>query len=408
MTWLDGPLLALKLETTGRTNDGLLPVAFGLVWFDGGEVVKQRTGLINPGVPIHAQDSQAHGITDAMVQEKGGDLWRSVDGIFQFMREAALAQAPLIGIELRYELTMLDSLLRQSHEGKGMRDLGWDGIVLDAHTLDRSLDAFRKGDRHPIALCRHYGVGGGTHQPAADCIAAFRVLTRIAQLNPTILEESLSDLFVQEQLAHKEWVQSYSRWRVKKGRTPLEEEEADWPLPGDTIRVRGGAPKESDLLVTDGQRTSLIMRMKEVTGVDERAERLWLLAQMTGRPVLSFNQVTQGEYHSVVAFLKSIEGTATPNGLAREARAQVAKGYTPEAAFEAAEGPVDVTDVPKEILASTMQKIMMEWKGAEVSQALRRFSQPDTGSVKERKLRLYEFCIRERAAGNEEVEALFA
>ena len=73
MSWRDGELLGLDLETTGTDPTTALPIAFALVWFGGGEVLKRRYGLIDPGVEIPAEATAVHGISTETAQVQGLD-----------------------------------------------------------------------------------------------------------------------------------------------------------------------------------------------------------------------------------------------------------------------------------------------------------------------------------------------
>ncbi len=66
---LTRPLVILDTETTGvdTTNDRIVELAFQVYYHDGRDVKEYRT-LINPGVPIPAETTEVHGITDAMVK----------------------------------------------------------------------------------------------------------------------------------------------------------------------------------------------------------------------------------------------------------------------------------------------------------------------------------------------------
>ena len=167
---------------------------------------------------------------------------------------------------------------------------------------------------------------------------------------------------------------------------------------------------EDDLLVTNGQLTAFIIRVKDVTGITFRDERLWLATQCIDRDLDSFKDLTQGEFHEAMAYLARIDGTPMALILAQEARTACEEGLPPEEKSEPVQGlPVqDLGGAGKEIIRTTMKKVMA-MSGAEAGRLLKQFGEPtpNGGTASDKKLRLFEYCCRERAKGNEEVEAMW-
>jgi hypothetical protein len=110
-------------------------------------------------------------------------------------------------------------------------------------------------------------------------------------------------------------------------------------------------------------------------------------------------------------------GVAVLLSEAQEARGGTKGQTTPVSALEKPQGPqsgqfepfepTDIGGASNEIVKTTM-KAVMAWKGDVVSDKLRELGIPRTGTVTDKKLKLYEACCRERATGNAEVEAWFA
>lgn len=244
MTWADGPLLGLDLETTGPSPLTALPVSFALISFDRGEVGSVRYGLVNPGVPIPAEATEIHGITDDDVRARGGTLTDSLRGIVDRLLRAQQDGAPVVGFNVRYDLTVIDTCIRRDvveSDGfdVGLRDLGWEGAVVDAMVLDRHVDRYRKGSRKLAAVCRHYGVAlKNAHSAAADAVGAVQCAQVIAQKYPEVGNATLDELTVLQGAWHNEWLRSYDEYRVSKGEAPLGPDEFGWPLAGEKVVAR--------------------------------------------------------------------------------------------------------------------------------------------------------------------------
>jgi DNA polymerase-3 subunit epsilon len=409
MSWIEGKMLGFDLEATGPDPLTAVPVSFALVDVDFGQMGKMRHGLINPGMPIPPDSTKIHGITDEMVRERGGDLDRSVLGITEMLVKAAEQEIPVTGMNLRYDLTVIDRLLRESG-GVGLREHGWDGYVLDIMVLDRGLDRYRKGRRTLSALCDHYGVEhGGAHAAIEDVIASIKVLAEISKRYPDIRQMDLQQLYEEQQEWHRDWAEHFSEYRVSQGDAPLPPAEHDWPLLGERAPHR-------DRPITDGQVVSLRIRLKEDHEIEDRVDVLDIVSAFFERPISSTKELTEAEYHSIIADLEAVQGTealALILSDAREARGPSIPPPSPSEphsdesspGYEPFEDP-DIGDASPAVVQSTMRKVM-NMKSDEVNEWLRTFELPRKGPVADRRLRLYEFCCRERAKKNEEVEVLF-
>ncbi len=231
MTWAEGPALGFDLETTGPDPTTALPVSFALVWFNGGEITKRRYGLVDPGIEIPAETVAIHGITTEMVRERGGSLEKSVIGIAGEILAAGFAETPVIGCNLVYDLTVIDTCLRSFADGEGLTEIGWQGHAVDCLVLDRHVDRYRKGPRKLTDLCVQYGIAlSDAHHAGADAEAAARVSFAIAGTYPEIGNADL-DLLHHLQIGwQREWAREFSEYRVKRGEPALDEHEGDWPI----------------------------------------------------------------------------------------------------------------------------------------------------------------------------------
>jgi DNA polymerase III subunit epsilon len=68
--WVDELIAFIDTETTGRDANLDRIIEIGVVFGRGGEVVDQRSWLVDPGVPIPAESTEVHGIKDEDVRGK--------------------------------------------------------------------------------------------------------------------------------------------------------------------------------------------------------------------------------------------------------------------------------------------------------------------------------------------------
>ncbi len=239
--------VGFDLETTGVSPFTDVPVSFGFV-----EVTESHSGsephhfrgFVNPARPIPAGASAIHGITDDMVSD-APTLLESVDVLATTLSQIWCDGGVVVGMNLSYDLTMVDSLCRRLGLAH-LDERGAVGPVLDVLVLDRHFDKWRKGSRKLTDLCAHYGVAlESAHSAGDDAYASLLVLKRLRErfvdidlldaetINPTL------------RAWHQTWLSSYSSFLVSKGRRPVAEHEFDWP-----IHTDGSAPPYSSQLVS--------------------------------------------------------------------------------------------------------------------------------------------------------------
>lgn len=230
MSWAEGAMLGFDLETTGVDPNLAIPVSFALCEMNAGHLVNTVTALVNPGVDIPLAAVAIHGITSDKARSEGIDLAAAVAVLFDAVLGAGRDNVPIVGMNIAYDLTILDRLGRE-HLGCGLGERGWAGPALDALVLDRHVDRFRKGRRRLGDLCSHYDVAlVDAHEAGSDAGAACQVVLAIANRSPAIAEMALEDLYQAQILWHRAWAENFSSWQESSGRAPLESAEYYWPL----------------------------------------------------------------------------------------------------------------------------------------------------------------------------------
>lgn len=229
--------VVFDLETTGIDTWSDVPVSYALVTRDSGIAgdppsVSVESGLINPGVPIPGAASSIHHITDDMVA-RAPDLESATDAIATALSGAWTRGAAVVGMNVGFDLTMLDSVLDRLGLGT-LRDRSPGlGPIYDVLVLDRTFDKYRKGSRRLTDLCRHYDVeldSNAAHDAAADCLATLGVLDRMMERYPDIGDLSPDVVMHQMSSWHQAWLTNYSKYRVSQGDEPIDPGQFVWPI----------------------------------------------------------------------------------------------------------------------------------------------------------------------------------
>ena len=228
--WHRGELLGFDLETTGIDRFTDVPVSYALVTAVAGEVVARDGALVSPGRQIPDGATAVHGITTWRACFDGQPVAEAIDHVATVLVEASERGVPVVGMNLSYDLTIVDVQSRRLH-GAGLTQRGWSGPALDALPMDRKVDKFRKGKRTLQALCAHYGVAlEDAHDASADAEGALRVVLALAARYPELADAGPEALHHEQVGWHREWAVSFDAYCRENGRPPLDPSEFVWPL----------------------------------------------------------------------------------------------------------------------------------------------------------------------------------
>lgn len=223
--WHWGPMLGFDCESTGVSVEEDRIVTAALVYVEGPKIERQ-SWLLNPGVPIPAEATAVHGITDAMAAK--GDDPADVLPIIAAAILDQLGRGPVVAFNACYDLTMLDrELRRHTDEWLDPADLH---PIVDPFVIDREMDKYRKGKRTLEAMCQHYRVPyeGEAHTANADAFATIRLAWRLAEvwelgdLDPDYLHGQQSGW-------HRERQTDYAAYLHRKGEDATGVNTA-WPI----------------------------------------------------------------------------------------------------------------------------------------------------------------------------------
>lgn len=223
--WHSGPFLAYDCESTGVSVESDRIVTATTVLIEPGCEPVVTSWLINPGVPIPAEATAVHGVTDDQALTHGRPPVGVLEEIVRELDRARLGGIPVLAYNAPYDLTILDRELRR---------YGWAplevGLVLDPFVIDKAVDRYRKGKRTLTAACEHYGVlHGGAHDATADALAAARVMWQITRRYPHIGAMSLTELHEAQQRWAAEQAASFRDYLIKQGTTD-DLPDGQWPI----------------------------------------------------------------------------------------------------------------------------------------------------------------------------------
>ena len=189
MSWLLGPLASFDVESTGVDVETARIVTAALTVVGGGQATQSTTWLADPGIEIPAEATAVHGISTEHAREFGEPAIEVVGSIISLLANQVQAGTPIVAMNARYDLTVLDREARR----QGLRplsDLIGDAplLVIDPYVIDKQVDRYRKGSRKLTALCEHYGVklGDDAHDASADALAAVRVAYKLGSRFPQL------------------------------------------------------------------------------------------------------------------------------------------------------------------------------------------------------------------------------
>ncbi|MFC8659275.1 3'-5' exonuclease [Streptomyces parvus] len=232
MSWHRGTLVGFDLETTGTDVESDRIVTAALVRLDpDGTVAGQRTWLLDPGVVIPEQASAIHGIGTDHARKHGTRAASAVEEIAHAVAEVLRSDVPLVVMNARYDLSLLDRECRRyGLPSVEERVGGAPSPVIDPLVIDKHVDKYRKGKRALQALCDHYGVTlDGAHDASADAVAAVRVVRRMGERHrpvSTLPPDELHALQIRAAAEQSASLQAY----LRRTSDPAAVVESAWPL----------------------------------------------------------------------------------------------------------------------------------------------------------------------------------
>ncbi|GGM11440.1 3'-5' exonuclease [Streptomyces fumigatiscleroticus] len=232
MSWTSGPLVAFDLETTGTDIETDRIVTAAVVAVDpDGRLPVPRTWLLDPGVTIPRQASAIHGISTEHAREHGMKAAPAIEEITSAVTEILNSGTPLVVMNARYDLSLLDRECRR-HGIAPLDDRlhGKASPVIDPLVLDKHVDRYRKGSRNLQALCAHYGVTlDDAHNAVADAVAAARAARSMGVKHSVIGALAPMDLHNLQVRAAAEQAESLQEY-LRRTSNPRATVPSAWPV----------------------------------------------------------------------------------------------------------------------------------------------------------------------------------
>jgi len=233
--WHTEPMVGFDSETTGLVydQDWILTISTPLVVPGGRTPITHNNWLVDPGVPVPAGATQINGLTTEYVQTHGMDIRQGLSEAVAYMAAALSTGTPLVGMNLPYDLTMLDRNCRRLGIATLEDVLGAEiAPCIDVLVLDKQLVPKRKGvgARRLGKLCEYYRADpGDAHSSASDALAAVRVAWRLAHVFPDLARLDLNDLHNRQVEWKKTQDASFAVWLHSQGKPP-KDCDGQWPI----------------------------------------------------------------------------------------------------------------------------------------------------------------------------------
>lgn len=168
--WDEVPIAVLDTETTGKIPGRDRVVQVAVCRFERGELVGSAWSYINPGMPIPAETSAFHGITDDLVKHSPTiEEWLRSEGVLRL-----LSDAQPCAYNYSFDQRMLPPL-----DG-----VEWDWPWLDPMVMVRKVDRYVGGQgahRLENACARHGIELSKAHDAESDAKAAGNLLYKLCR-----------------------------------------------------------------------------------------------------------------------------------------------------------------------------------------------------------------------------------
>lgn len=192
MNWHLGRMCPLDTETTG-TNPETARIVEAYIGQVGGDQapVDPAPILIDPGVEVPAEAAKVHGYTTDYLREHGAPAAESIDMLAHRAASALSAGVPLVGHNVRYDLTVLDRECRRHSLPTVTERANRMGPVIDTQVLSKHVDPYRRrvsetqGAQCLKTCCQVFRVGWvdeDAHGARYDALASARVAWRIGTI----------------------------------------------------------------------------------------------------------------------------------------------------------------------------------------------------------------------------------
>lgn len=235
--WHTSHLLAFDTETTGvdiETDRIVTAASIDLIpQLAGPWDVIPTTWLAAVDVDIPEVATEIHGITTDHARTHGKPPAQVVHDITTNLASALGADVPVIGMNVCFDLSILDRECRRHNIPTLSQRLGHEPApIIDVRVIDKHLDRYRRGGRRLDDLCGHYAVTiDEAHDASQDALAAARVAWKIAARYSDIRGMTPSELHEKQKKWAAEQAKSFANYLCRIGETERADQiDGSWPL----------------------------------------------------------------------------------------------------------------------------------------------------------------------------------
>ncbi|MFJ9448208.1 exonuclease domain-containing protein [Kitasatospora sp. NPDC101235] len=233
MSWHTSRLAAFDTETSGVDVEQDRIVTAAVLLVGGGRATETHTWLANPGVEIPESASAVHGITTERARMEGRPAAEVVTLVSALLAEQVAAGAPIVAMNARFDVTLLDRELGRHGLPSLAEQAGREPLVIDPYVIDKAVDKWRKGPRKLLNLAHHYGVrltADDAHNAGADALAAARIAYRQAVVYPELQEGGAELLHLRQATWAREQAIDLQAYLREKNNDPNLVIDGAWPL----------------------------------------------------------------------------------------------------------------------------------------------------------------------------------
>ncbi|PBC80161.1 DNA polymerase-3 subunit epsilon [Streptomyces sp. TLI_235] len=227
--WPMGRMASFDIESSGLDLEQDRIVTASVILVGGGQDTEEHGWLSDAGgVEIQKEASDLHKVTTEKARAEGRLATQVVKEVSALLAEQVAAGIPLVIMNARFDLTMLDRELQRYQLPALAEQAGREPWVIDPYVIDKRADKWRKGKRTLKDLCAHYGVVlKDAHTSAADALATARLAYKLAVRYPQI-DLGLEELHAQQtRWAREQAIDLQAHLRKKD---PAAVVEPHWPL----------------------------------------------------------------------------------------------------------------------------------------------------------------------------------
>jgi DNA polymerase-3 subunit epsilon len=217
--------LVFDTETTGvdTDNDRIVQLVIATADRDG-NLLAHREWLIDPEVPIPEEASAVHGLTNAYLEENGGEPFEALLAAWEFSQ--TYANIPQVAYNLNFDASILQAEMERHGVDSNFGDDLESRRLFDPLVVDRAKDRYRKGKRKLFNVAEHYGVDYDEeklHNALYDVEITAKVAAKVAAKYGIPSNEEQAEM-------HRAWAENFEKYLRKANGDDTIEIEKDWPL----------------------------------------------------------------------------------------------------------------------------------------------------------------------------------